>query len=221
MTKIIVALDYDNIDEAHDIVEKLGDSISFYKIGMELIYSGGLDYCKKLKNMGKNVFLDAKIHDIPTTVEKTISAISKIGVDIVSIHGYTQTMKAAKQNCHNTQIYAVSVLTSEDDNTIKNAGYSISFRGLLGWKTDLAVIHGMDGMICSAQDAKQIKSWASNMKIMCPGIRPQHHASNDQKRYATPQQAVINGADYMVIGRPITKSTDPKFAVEEIMNSIS
>lgn len=222
--RMIVALDVPSVDAAKSLVATLGDSVSFYKVGMELVYAGGLDFARSLAQSGKKVFLDLKLHDIPNTVEKATMQIAEIGMTYLTVHAFPQTMKAAVKGkgTSGLQILAVTVMTSYDDNDLKDAGYALSVKELVARRADQAKEIGVDGLILSPEEVGDMrKRLGPTMGLVTPGIRPQCAAVGDQKRVMTPSEAIKAGADRLVIGRPITAAADPKAAAEAILAEIS
>lgn len=222
--RMIVALDVPGVDTAEKLVATLGDSVSFYKVGMELVYAGGLDFARTLARSGKKVFLDLKLHDIPNTVEKATKQIAEMGMTYLTVHAFPQTMKAAVKGkgASGLQILAVTVMTSYDDNDLKEAGYSFSVKELVARRADQAKEIGIDGLILSPEEVGDMrKRLGPQMSLVTPGIRPQGSAVGDQKRIMTPAMAIKAGADRLVIGRPITAAPDPKAAADAIIAEIS
>jgi len=222
--RMIVALDVPGVDAAEKLVATLGDSVSFYKVGMELVYSGGLNFARALARSGKKVFLDLKLHDIPNTVEKATTQIAEMGMTYLTVHAFPQTMKAAVKGkgISGLHILAVTVMTSYDDNDLKEAGYSFSVKELVSRRADQAKEIGIDGLILSPEEVGDMrKRLGPNMGLVTPGIRPQGSAVGDQKRIMTPAMAIKAGADRLVIGRPITAAPDPKAAADAIIAEIS
>jgi orotidine-5'-phosphate decarboxylase len=221
--KIIVALDLPSIAQAEAMVDILGDSVSFYKIGMELTYAGGLPLVKSLVAQGKKVFLDLKLHDIPHTVEMATARVADLGAAFLTVHAYPHTMEAARKASKNSamQILGVTVMTSMDDADLANAGYAFNVSDLVIKRANQAKNIGIDGLICSATDIVNIRNSIGNaLKIVTPGIRPAGSDIGDQKRIMTPFEAIKAGADYLVIGRPITNAAAPRAATEAIIAEI-
>ncbi len=221
--RLIVALDLPSVEAAQAMVARLGDEVSFYKIGYELAFSGGLDYARTLANAGKRVFLDLKLHDIGTTVAHGVRSVSRLGATFLSVHAYPQTMKAAVEAREGSlRILAVTVLTSYDDHDLKAAGYDITVHRLVIGRADQARLLGVDGIICAASDAQGVRSVIGNDKILVtPGIRPAGAEADGQKRVMTPAAAIAAGADYLVVGRPITAAADPRAAAQAIIAEIA
>lgn len=222
--KLIVALDVPSLGEAEDLVRKLGESISFYKIGMELAYAGGLGLAEKLIKEGKRVFLDLKLHDIPNTVTRATAQIAKLGADFLTIHAYPQTMAAAKLGATGTnlKLLAVTVMTSFDDGDLKRAGYSLGVKDLVALRAAQAKELQIDGLILSAAElAFTRQTLGQNLILVTPGIRPAGSEAGDQKRIMTPAAAIAAGADHLVIGRPVIAAADPAAAANSILAEIA
>jgi orotidine-5'-phosphate decarboxylase len=227
--RLIVALDFSDPAQAQALIDKLGPSVSFYKVGMELAYSGdssanGFVLADRLIAQGKKVFLDLKLHDIPNTVTKAVATLAKRGYEFLTVHAYPPTMVAAKQGAAGTnlKLLAVTVLTSLDDADLAAAGYGFSVQDLVARRAGQAWNAGMDGLVSSAAEVPALRLLiGTEMRLVTPGIRPQGVELGDQKRVATPQMAIEAGADYLVVGRPITEAADPRKAAEAIQNEIA
>jgi orotidine-5'-phosphate decarboxylase len=222
--RLIVALDVESVDAARALVSGLGDRVSFYKIGLELAYAGGLGLAGELKQAGKRVFLDLKLHDIGATVERATRQIAALGVDFLTIHGFTQTMRAARAGAgaSGLQLLAVTVMTSYDDADLRQAGYALGVAELVALRAAQARELGVDGLILSPLELAPIRALVGpEMALVTPGVRPAGADANDQKRVLTPAQAILAGADHLVIGRPITRAADPKAAAERIVAEIA
>lgn len=220
---LIVALDVETVDAARALVRELGDSVGFYKIGLELAFAGGLEFAQELKGVGKRVFLDLKLHDIGATVERATRQIAKRGVDFLTVHGYEQTMRAATEGAGESglRILAVTVLTSYDDADLRRAGYAQGVAAVVASRATIAREAGVAGLILSPQELPSIRALVGpQMLLVTPGVRPRGGASNDQKRVATPGEAIGAGADHLVVGRPITRADDPRSAAEAIVAEI-
>jgi len=220
---LIVALDVENVELARALVEKLGDSVGFYKIGLELAFAGGLDFADDLKDAGKRVFLDLKLHDIGATVERATRQIARRGVDFLTVHGYEQTMCAAREGAGESglSILAVTVLTSYDDADLRKAGYAQDVSATVASRAKIANEAGVAGLILSPLDLPPIRALVGpRMLLVTPGVRPRGGGSNDQKRVASPAEAIEAGADHIVMGRPITRAEDPRKAAEAIAAEI-
>jgi orotidine-5'-phosphate decarboxylase len=222
--RLIVALDLTSVEAAEAMVERLGDSVTFYKIGYQLAYAGGLPLVRKLAEKGKKVFIDLKLHDIGNTVARGVESIAKLGATFLTVHAYPQTMKAAVEARAGTdlKILAVTVLTSYDDDDLHAAGYRLGVSDLVQSRAQQAELLGVDGLVCSAEEAAALRKVVGRrMSLVTPGIRPAGSSSGDQKRIMTPARAIAAGADYLVVGRPILEAADPKAAAEAIQAEIA
>jgi orotidine-5'-phosphate decarboxylase len=221
--RLIVALDLADVKAAEDMVSRLGESVWFYKIGYQLAFAGGLPFAAGLIAAGKQVFLDLKLHDIGNTVAKGVESVASIGATFLTVHAYPQTMKAAVEGKKGSKlrILAVTVLTSYDDADLAAAGYDMSVPELAAARASQARDTGVDGLVCSAEEAANLRSIVGpGMVLVTPGIRPTGSATGDQKRIMTPAKAIQAGADYLVVGRPIVEAHDPKDAAERIVSEI-
>jgi len=221
--RLIVALDLPSVQAAESMVSRLGDSVSFYKVGYQLAFAGGLPFAAQLIAAGKQVFLDLKLHDIGNTVEKGVESVARLGAAFLTVHAYPQTMKAAAEGRGNSnlRILAVTVLTSYDDADLAAAGYEMSVPELAAARAAQAHDIGIDGLVCSAEEAANLRSVAGpGMVLVTPGIRPAGSATGDQKRIMTPARAIEAGADYLVVGRPVTEAVDPRQAADAIVAEI-
>ncbi len=222
--RLIVALDVPHVASAQALVAQLGDSVSFYKVGLELAFVGGLDLARALKAQGKSVFLDMKLHDIPNTVEHASANIARMGFDLLTVHAYPQTMSSAVIGRADAalRLLAVTVLTSMGAEDAKEAGYSLDIAELVACRVAQARKSGMDGIVCSPSEASSARALLGEKAfIVTPGIRPAGSALGDQKRVATPMGALRSGASHLVIGRPITQAQDPKAAALAILDEMS
>jgi orotidine-5'-phosphate decarboxylase len=222
--KLIVALDFPSYDEARGLVDHLGDTVSFYKIGLELLFADGLTLASELKNDGKRVFLDMKFLDIGNTVEKAVASVAQLGFDFLTIHGIdSKTMQAAVKGRGTAplKLLAVTVLTSLDQSDLNEQGISLAPRDLVLKRAKLAQDAGMDGVIASGQEAASIRAaTGAKFLIVTPGIRLPGGDAGDQKRITTPEDALRDGANHLVVGRPITAASDPKRAAETVLGHI-
>ena len=222
--RLIVALDLPSVASAEAMVETLGDAVSFYKIGYQLAFAGGLSFAETLIRADKRVFLDLKLHDIGNTVAKGVESVAKLGATFLTVHAYPQTMHAAvdARKGSSLRILAVTVLTSYDDADLAAAGYDFTVPELVAERAAQARDIGVDGLVCSAEEAGKLRTIASTgMVLVTPGIRPAGSAAGDQKRIMTPGEAIAAGADYLVVGRPILEAPDPKAAAEAIVAEIA
>jgi len=222
--RLIVALDVPSVAAAEALVARLGDSVTFYKIGYQLGFAGGLGFAQTLAGAGKRVFLDMKLHDIGNTVARGVESVARMGVSFLTVHAYPQTMHAAVDAAGDSglRILAVTVLTSYDDADLAAAGYDFTVPELVAERAEQARDIGIDGLVCSAEEAANLRSLVgSSMALVTPGIRPAGSEAGDQKRVMTPAAAIKAGADYLVVGRPIAAAPDPKTAAETIIAEIS
>jgi len=221
--RLIVALDVPTPTEALALVEALGPSVCFYKIGLELASAGAFDLARELKRQGKSVFLDLKFHDIPNTVERATANVALLGVDLLTVHAYPQTMTAAAKGRGDSglRILGVSILTSMSEADAKAAGYGIPIAELVARRARQAVESTVDGLVCSPSEASMVRAVLGPAGlIVTPGVRPTGSASGDQARVATPAEAIRAGASHLVVGRPITQARDPRGAAERIVDDI-
>ena len=220
--RLIVALDVESVEAARALISKLGDSVSFYKIGLELAFAGGLGLASDLKQADKRVFLDLKLHDIGATVERATRQIARLGVDFLTIHGFTQTMRAARAGAGDLRLLAVTVMTSYDDADLREAGYALGVAELAALRSAQARELGVDGLILSPLELTRIRALVGpKILLVTPGVRPAGADANDQKRVMTPGRAILAGADHLVVGRPITRAADPRAAAERIVAEIA
>src|ERR1700743_3357183 len=222
--RLIVALDLPGVEQAEAMVARLGDSVTFYKIGYQLAYAGGLPLVRKLADQGKKVFIDLKLHDIGNTVAHGVASIAKLGATFLTVHAYPQTMKAAVEAraSSDLKILAVTVLTSYDEADLHEAGYRLGVADLVEARAQQALSLGIDGLVSSAEEAARLRKIVGHrMRLVPPGIRPAGSATGDQKRIMTPARAIAAGADYLVVGRPIVEAADPKAAAEAIQAEIA
>jgi len=222
--RLIVALDLPSVKAAENMVAKLGETVGFYKIGYQLAFAGGLPFAAGLIAAGKQVFLDFKLHDIGNTVQKGVESVAQLGATFLTVHAYPQTMKAAVEGKTGStmRILAVTVLTSYDDADLAAAGYDLSVGELAAARAAQARDTGVDGLICSAEEAANLRGIVGpGMVLVTPGIRPTGSATGDQKRIMTPAKAIDAGADYLVVGRPIVEAGNPKAAADAIVAEIA
>lgn len=223
--RLIVALDMPTVEEARLLINKLGDSVSFYKVGLELMFSGGLDLAQELKHHGKRVFLDMKLLDIGTTVERAVSNIKELDLDFLTVHGHdTKTLHAAVNGRRDSKLklLGVTVLTSLTEEDLRQQGTDLSPADLVIRRARLAYEAGCDGVIASGQEAARIREETSpSFLIVTPGIRLTGSAMDDQERVMTPAHAIAAGANHIVVGRPITQADDPRAAAETFQHHIN
>jgi orotidine-5'-phosphate decarboxylase len=222
--RLIVALDLPSVAAAEAMVARLGDAVSFYKVGYQLAFAGGLSFAEGLARAGHQVFLDLKLHDIGNTVHKGVESVARLGATFLTVHAYPQTMKAAVEarGQAGLRILAVTVLTSYDDADLAAAGYDFTVAELVAERAAQARDIGVDGLVCSAEEAASLRPLVGpGMALVTPGIRPAGAESGDQKRIMTPAAAIAAGADYLVVGRPVVAAPDPKAAAQAIVAEIA
>jgi orotidine-5'-phosphate decarboxylase len=206
------------------MIARLGDSVTFYKIGYQLGYAGGLPLVRKLADTGKKVFADLKMHDIGNTVARGVESVAKLGATFLTVHGYPQTMQAAANASKGSglKILAVTVLTSYDNEDLKAAGYQLGVGDLVAARAQQAQALGIDGLVCSPEEAANLRKHIKpEMCLVTPGVRPAGSDVGDQKRIMTPARAIAEGSDYLVVGRPVMEAADPKAAAEAIVAEIT
>jgi orotidine-5'-phosphate decarboxylase len=223
--RLIVALDVPNALDGLALAEKLGDAVSFYKIGLGMLTGGGLALADELKQAGKRIFLDMKLFDIGATVENAVSGLAQYELDFLTVHGDPHVVQAAVKGraSHSTKILAVTILTSLDRTDLDAALIKPGdIRDLVVERAGNAFDAGADGVIASPQEASLIRALpqAKGKLIVTPGVRPLGAASDDQKRVSTPAGAIRNGADHIVVGRPIWQADDPRAAALAILNQL-
>jgi orotidine-5'-phosphate decarboxylase len=222
--RLIVALDVPTIAAAEAMIARLGDSVTFYKIGYQLAYAGGLPLVRQLAGAGKKVFTDLKLHDIGNTVSRGVESVAGLGATFLTVHAYPQTMKAAVEGRAGSslKILAVTVLTSYDDGDLHAAGYRLGVSDLVEARAQQAQVLGVDGLVCSPEEAVSLRKIVGHqMALVTPGVRPAGAATGDQKRVMTPARAIAAGADYLVVGRPVLEAPDPKAAADAIVAEIA
>jgi len=226
--KVLIALDYDDQQTALNFVKQLSPDTCRLKVGKEMFTYFGPAFVKELIELGFDVFLDLKFHDIPNTVAKAVTAAAKMGVWMVNVHasGGVEMMTKAKQALEQfgddaPLLIAVTVLTSMDAAELTRLGVDKTPAEQVIYLAKLAKESGLDGVVCSAQEAKQLKAaLGDEFKLVTPGIRPAGSDAGDQKRIMTPKQAIDDGSDYLVVGRPITQAADPVAVLNEINDSL-
>jgi orotidine-5'-phosphate decarboxylase len=222
--RLIVSLDLPGLEPAEAMIKRLGDSVTFYKIGYQLVYAGGLPLARKLRDAGKKVFIDVKLHDIGNTVKSGVESLISLGATFVTVHAYPQTMQAAIEGRGKSplQILAVTVLTSYSEADMEAAGYRHSIADLVAIRARQAKAIGVDGLVCSPEEVTAVRGIVGDqMSLVTPGIRPAGSAVGDQKRIMTPSRAILAGSDYLVVGRPIIEAADPKAAADAIQAEIT
>ena len=222
--RLIVSLDLPALEPAEAMIARLGDSVTFYKIGYQLVYAGGLSLARKLSAAGKKVFIDVKLHDIGNTVMRGVESLSAHGATFMTVHAYPQTMQAAVEGRGNSglQILAVTVLTSYNEADLQEAGYRHTISDMVAIRARQAKALGVDGLVCSPEEVAALRAIVGDqMRLVTPGIRPAGSSTGDQKRIMTPARAIAAGADYLVVGRPIVEASDPKVAADAIQAEIA
>jgi orotidine-5'-phosphate decarboxylase len=221
--RLIVALDVSSVEAAQAMVTRLGDAVSFYKIGYQLAFAGGITFAHQLTDAGKQVFVDLKLHDIGNTVAQGVKSVARLGAAFLTVHAYPQTMQAAVEAREaGLRILAVTVLTSFDDADLTAAGYGFNVRDLVAKRAAQARDLGVDGLVCSPEEAAHLRAIVGNgLSLVTPGIRPTGSVPDEQKRIATPAAAIAAGADYLVVGRPIIAAADPRAAAQAIVAEIA
>lgn len=222
--RLIIALDLPSVAEAERMIERLGDAVTFYKIGYQLAFAGGLPLAERLVQAGKQVFLDLKLHDIGNTVARGVESVARLGATFLTVPAYPQTMHAAVEARRGStlQILAVTVLTSYDDADLAAAGYDFTVQELVAERAAQARDIGVDGLVCSAAEVELLRPLVgTTMHLVTPGIRPAGAEPGDQKRIMTPAEAIAAGADYLVVGRPVLAADDPRAAAEAIVREIA
>ncbi len=226
--RLIVALDFPSTESARELVDLLGDSVKFYKMGLELFMNGGyFELVEELSSQGKKIFADLKFFDVPNTVGSAVRQLSKSGATFATVHGNDSMLAAAVREKQGMKIMAVTALTSLDNNDMKDLGFDVVVEDLVLSRAKRAFALGCDGVISSGMEAPRLRSeLGSNFLIVTPGIRPvlndeEEHAQDDQKRTVDVAEAFRNGADYVVIGRPIKNAEDPLVAAGKIQQTIA
>ena len=221
--RLIVGLDVADIRQAEKLVNQLGDTISFYKIGYQLLFAGGLEFARELKAANKKVFLDMKLLDIDNTIASAVENIVKLGVDMLTVHAYPKAMRAAVKAAKgsNLCLLGVTVLTSMDDADLKAAGYSDDAKTLVLKRAKDARLAGMGGIVASAAEAQALRNVIGpDMALVTPGIRPKGADKGDQKRVMSPKEAIQAGASHLVVARPIVKADNPLQAAKLILTEM-
>jgi orotidine-5'-phosphate decarboxylase len=230
--RLIIALDYSEISQVKKLIVQLDDSISYYKVGMELFYSTGGQIISFLRERNKNVFLDLKLYDIPNTVAKSAAALTRLGVSMLNVHasGGAIMMKVAaeavgeeayKRGLARPKLIAVTVLTSFSEQEWASLNSKFSIDDQVIYLAKIAKQSGIDGVVASPREAAAISAGlGKEFLIVTPGIRPEGSSVNDQNRISTPKQALMSGATHLVVGRPVTASEDPRAAVESILTEM-
>ena len=225
--RLIVALDYDNLNDAINIVEDLGNSVEIYKVGLEIFLNTNGNIIDYLKLKKKKIFLDLKFHDIPNTTAQAVCAAADMGVWMVNVHasGGRKMMETCVERLqagnYNTQLIAVTVLTSMGREDLKDLGLDVEPFEHVKRLATLTKDSGLDGVVCSAQEAKMLReTLGQDFALVTPGIRPLGSNADDQKRIVTPKQAMLDGSTHLVIGRPITQSANMNQTLKDILSTL-
>jgi orotidine-5'-phosphate decarboxylase len=226
MTKnpIIVALDVESAAEARELVRRLGSKVTFYKVGMELYAAEGVAFVRELIDQGLDVFLDLKFYDIPETVRRAVAQVARTGVKLLTVHAVPSVMRAAVEGKGGSSLnlLAVTVLTSFGPEDLADLGYTCEASELVATRARQAAAAGIDGLVCSPLEVAAVRQIAGPRAILVtPGVRSAGSAKGDQKRVATPAEAVKSGADYLVIGRQITRAADPAGEAARVLEEIA
>lgn len=219
--RLIVALDVPTATEALALADSLSPHVDFFKVGLQLFLDGGFAVCDALAKRGFKVMLDLKFHDIPQTVALTTAQLARHDIALATVHGYPQVVAAAAKAKGKTRILAVTVLTSLGHEELAQSGFAGTLADLVRLRAETSLASGADGIVCSPLETALLrKTIGPRPLIVTPGIRPLDSARDDQTRTATPHAAIAAGADYIVVGRPITKAADPVTAAREIVKEI-
>jgi orotidine-5'-phosphate decarboxylase len=220
---IIIALDFEDAASARALVAKLAGDVNFYKVGMELYAAAGMEFVRELTAGGKQVFLDLKLYDIGETVKRAVRQAARSGARFLTVHGSGAVMRAAVEGRGDSslRLLAVTVLTSFDQQDLADLGYPCEVEDLVALRARNAMAAGLEGIVCSPRDAALVRGIVGPKAIVVtPGVRSSSAESGDQKRVATPAEAIEAGADYLVIGRQVTRAGDPKAATGRILTEL-
>ncbi|MBU2147519.1 MAG: orotidine-5'-phosphate decarboxylase [Alphaproteobacteria bacterium] len=221
--RLIVALDVPTLADAEKVVGDVGDAVSFYKIGYQLVFAGGLGFARELAAEGKKVFLDMKLLDIDNTVAKGVENIARMGMSMLTLHAYPKAMRAAVSAAEGSGLclLGVTVLTSMDEHDLVEAGYEYDPHTLVLRRAEQALDAGMGGIVCSADEAAAVRKVVGpDLAVVTPGIRPTGSANGDQKRVVTPADGIRSGASHLVVGRPVVAAPDPRAAALSIIEEM-
>ena len=220
--RLIFALDVASLEEAQTLISTLGDTVQFYKLGLEVFLSGHyFELVSELKGRGKKIFADLKLFDIPATVAGAVKQLARHELDFCTVHGNDGMLKAAAQAKGNMKILAVTALTSLDQGDLDDLGFKCDAKTLVLSRARRALAAGCDGVVSSGLEVPALRREVDHALVtVCPGIRPISN-DDDQQRVVTPAQAIKNGADYLVVGRPIRSAANPAAAAEAIQSEIA
>lgn len=221
--RLYVALDLPSVEDAEQMVDRLGEVVVSYKIGLQLLPLGGAEFGQRLKSQGKNVFYDFKLHDIDATVEKATRSIATLGADLLTVHARPDVMAAAAKGRGNSslKVLGVTVLTSLDQQALDDIGYYMSAEELVMRRVEQALDAGIDGVVSSPLEAAKIRTQVPDgFLVVTPGVRMPGGDKGDQKRVATPGNALRFGASHIVVGRPITAASDPRLAAMAVLENM-
>jgi orotidine-5'-phosphate decarboxylase len=221
--RLIVGLDVPTVADAAKAVRDLEGTVSFYKIGYQLAFAGGLDFARELASGGTRVFLDMKLLDIDNTVAKGVENVARMGMTMLTLHAYPKAMKAAVEAARGSGLVllGVTVLTSMDEQDLIDAGYEYDPHTLVLRRCEQALHAGMGGVVCSAHEAEAARRIVGpDMAVVTPGIRPKGADHGDQKRVVSPADAIRNGASHLVVGRPIVAAPDRRAAAQAILDEM-
>jgi orotidine-5'-phosphate decarboxylase len=222
--RLILALDVPSVAEARAVVAETEGDVGVYKVGLELIFAGGVDFARELAASGKRVFLDAKLHDIDNTVAGAVRSILSVGATFLTLHAYPKTMAAAvaARGDAPLALLAVTVLTAFDDADLAEAGYRAGVAETVALRAAQAKAAGVDGIVCSPREVAALRALVGpDVLLVTPGVRPAGSAAGDQKRVATPAEAIRSGADMVVVGRPIIGAADRRAAARAIVSELA
>ena len=222
--RLIVGLDVPTLADAEKVVGDLGDAVSFYKIGYQLVFAGGLEFARELAADGKKVFLDMKLLDIDNTVARGVENIARMGMSMLTLHAYPKAMRAAVAAAEGSGLclLGVTVLTSMDEQDLIEAGYECDPHTLVLRRAEQALAAGMGGIVCSAGEAAAVRKVVGpDLSVVTPGIRPTGSDHGDQKRVVTPADAIRSGASHLVVGRPVVGARDRRAAALSIIEEMN
>jgi orotidine-5'-phosphate decarboxylase len=219
---VIIALDVESAADARSLVQKLGPQAKFYKVGMELYAAAGMDFVRELHDQGKDVFLDLKFYDIPETVKRAVAQVVRTRVRFLTIHAVGAVMRAAMEGKAGSDLIllAVTVLTSFGPEDLRELGYDCEVSALVASRTLQAKAAGVEGIVTSPREAAAVRVISPKAVIVTPGVRSAGSDTADQKRVATPAEAIRAGADYLVMGRQITRAKDPAAELQRVLDEL-